>query len=210
MKLNWANRITILRMLFTVPFVSCMLKMNDPALTPFMSSVMRYISMVIFLIMAASDALDGYLARRNGQVTKLGSFLDPMADKLLMACACVLLALPGGGVRGFRLPPTVAVLIIGKDLFLLIGFIIVYFVTLQVRLVPVFIGKVATVLQSSMVASILLAPEISMFIPGWIWFLRVIWWSAATTAILATLIYIRTGSRYIEQYEHNMNQNAAS
>jgi len=210
MKLNWANRITILRILFTVPFVSCMLKMNDPALSPAMSSVMRYLSIFIFLIMAASDALDGYLARRNGQVTKLGSFLDPMADKLLMACACVLLALPGAGVTGFRLPPTVAVLIIGKDLFLLIGFIIVYFVTLQVRLVSVFIGKVATVLQLSMVASVLLAPEISMFIPGWIWFLRVLWWSAATTAILATLIYIRTGSRYIEQYEHNMNQNAAS
>ena len=133
-----------------------------------------------------------------------------MADKLLMACACVLLALPGGGVTDFRLPPTVAVLIIGKDLFLLIGFIIVYFVTLQVRLVSVFIGKVATVLQLSMVASILLAPEISMFIPGWIWFLRVLWWSAAATAILATLIYIRTGSRYIEQYERNMNQDAAS
>jgi CDP-diacylglycerol--glycerol-3-phosphate 3-phosphatidyltransferase len=187
-----------------------MLKMNDPALSVAMSSVMRYLSIVIFLIMAFSDALDGYLARRNGQVTKLGSFLDPMADKLLMACACVLLALPGAGVRGFRLPPTVAVLIIGKDLFLLIGFIIVYFVTLQVRLVSVFIGKVATVLQLSMVASILLAPEISMFIPNWIWFLRVLWWSAAGTAILATLIYIRTGSRYIEQYEHNMNQNATS
>lgn len=210
MKLNWANRITILRILFTVPFVSCMLKMNDPALSPAMSSVMRYLSIFIFLIMAFSDALDGYLARRNGQVTKLGSFLDPMADKLLMACACVLLALPGAGVAGFRLPPTVAVLIIGKDLFLLIGFIIVYFVTLQVRLVSVFIGKVATVLQLSMVASILLAPEISMFIPGWIWFLRVLWWSAASTAILATLIYIRTGSRYIEQYEHNMNPNATS
>ena len=210
MELNWANRITILRILFTVPFVSCMLKMNDPALSPAMSRVMRYISIVIFLIMAASDALDGYLARRNGQVTKLGSFLDPMADKLLIVCACVLLALPGAGVRGFRLPPTVAVLIIGKDLFLLIGFIIVYFVTMQVRLVPILIGKLATVLQLSMVASILIAPEISTFIPGWIWFLRVIWWSAAGTAILATLIYIRTGSRYIEQYEHNMNQNAAS
>ena len=210
MELNWANRITILRILFTVPFVSCMLKMNDPALSPAMSRVMRYISIVIFLIMAASDALDGYLARRNGQVTKLGSFLDPMADKLLIVCACVLLALPEAGVRGFRLPPTVAVLIIGKDLFLLIGFIIVYFVTMQVRLVPILIGKLATVLQLSMVASILIAPEISTFIPGWIWFLRVIWWSAAGTAILATLIYIRTGSRYIEQYEHNMNQNAAS
>ena len=52
-----------------------------------------------------------------------------------------------------------------------------------------------------MVAGILLAPEISMFIPGWIWVLRVLWWSAAGTAILGTLIYIRKGSGYIEEHE---------
>ena len=97
-------------------------------------------------------------------------------------------------------------MIVGKDLFLLIGFIIVYFITFQVRIVPVLIGKIATVLQLSMVAGILLAPEFSHFIPGWIWFLRVLWWSAAGTAILATLIYIRTGSHYIEEYEAGLNQ----
>jgi hypothetical protein len=57
-----------------------------------------------------------------------------------------------------------------------------------------------------MVAGILIAPEISTFLPGWIWFLRVLWWSAAGTAILATLIYIRNGSRYIEQHEQELGQ----
>lgn len=208
MKLNWANRITILRILLIVPFVSCMLKINDAALSEAARNAMRYISIFIFLVMAGSDVFDGFLARNRGQVTRLGSFLDPMADKLLMMCACLLLASKRAGVVGFMLPSTVVVLIIGKDLFLLLGFVIVYFVTSQVRIIPAGIGKIATALQLSMVAGILLAPEISRLVPGngWLWFLRVLWWSAAGTAILATLIYIRTGSRYIEAYEHGLEE----
>ena len=206
MKLNWANRITIIRILLIIPFVSCMLKINDAALTEAMRDTMRYAGIFIFFVMAVSDGIDGFLARRRGQTTRLGSFLDPMADKLLMTCACLLLSSQRGHVGNFLLPPTVVVLIIGKDLFLLIGFLVVYFITFQVRIVPVLVGKIATTLQSSMVAGILIAPEISTFLPGWIWFLRVLWWSAAGTAILATLIYIRNGSRYIEQYEQELGQ----
>ncbi|UCE99764.1 MAG: CDP-alcohol phosphatidyltransferase family protein [Planctomycetota bacterium] len=201
MKLNWANRITILRILLIVPFVSCMLKTNEPALSDGVRNMMRYISTVIFLVMAGSDVLDGYLARNKGQTTRLGSFLDPTADKLLVTCACLLLASRRAGVEGFLLPPTVVVLIIGKDVLLLIGFVIVYFITSRLYIAPVLIGKILVGLQSSMVAAILLAPEISVIFPGWIWFLRFLWWSAAATAVLATLIYIRNGSRYIEQYE---------
>ncbi len=207
MKLSLASRITIFRILLIAPFVSFMLKANDPTLSPGAQNAMRYVSIVVFLAMAISDAIDGYLARRQKQVTKLGAFLDPIADKLLMTCACLLLASERGYVRGFLLPPTVVVLIIGKDLFLLIGFTIVYFITSRIHIVPVFIGKLATALQLSMVTGILIAPEVSGVLPGWIWFLRVLWWSAAGTAILATLIYIRNGSRYIEQYEQSIMNN---
>jgi CDP-diacylglycerol--glycerol-3-phosphate 3-phosphatidyltransferase len=209
MKLSWASRITILRVLLIVPFVSLMLKTNDPAISPVAQNSIRYVSIVIFLVMAISDAIDGYLARVKKQVTKLGAFLDPVADKLLMTCACLLLASQRGHVQEFLLPPTVVVLIIGKDLFLLIGFLIVYFITSRTHIVPVFIGKLATALQLSMVTGILIAPEVSGILPGWIWFLRFLWWSAAGTAILATLIYIRNGSRYIEQYEQSLANNSS-
>ncbi len=192
-----------------VPFVSFMLKTNDSALSPGAQNAMRYVSILIFLVMAISDFIDGYLARIKKQVTKLGAFLDPIADKLLMTCACLLLASERGHVQNFLLPPTVVVLIIGKDLFLLIGFTIVYLITSQIHIVPVFIGKLATALQLSMVAGILIAPEVSGILPGWIWFLRFLWWSAAGTAILATLIYIRNGSRYIEQYERSLMNNSS-
>lgn len=201
MKLSWANRITIVRILLIVPFVSCMLKVNEPQF----GDTMRYLALGIFLFIAASDALDGYMARKKKQVTRLGSFLDPMADKLLMTCACLLLASERGHIDNFLLPPTVVVFIIGKDLFLLLGFIVVYFITFRVRIVPVAIGKIATALQLSMVTSILIAPEVSLVIGGWIWVLRGLWWSAAVTAALAVLIYIRNGSRYIAEFEQSAN-----
>jgi CDP-diacylglycerol--glycerol-3-phosphate 3-phosphatidyltransferase len=209
MKLSLASHITILRILLIAPFVSLMLKTNDPALSPGAQNAMRYISIFVFLVMAISDGIDGYLARKKKQVTKLGTFLDPIADKLLMTCACLLLASQRGHVRDFLLPPTVVVLIIGKDLVLLIGFTIIYFITSQIHIVPVFIGKLATALQLSMVTGILIAPDVSGILPGWIWFLRLLWWSAAGTAILATLIYIRNGNRYIEQYEQGQANNSS-
>ncbi|MBN2180356.1 MAG: CDP-alcohol phosphatidyltransferase family protein [Sedimentisphaerales bacterium] len=201
MKFSWATRITIVRILLVVPFVSLMLKINDASLSSAAQSAMRHASLIIFLVMAVSDGVDGYLARRRNQITRLGGFLDPVADKLLITCACLLLATKKAHVDGFLLPPTVVVLIIGKDLLLLIGFVIVYFVTSSFLIAPAFVGKLATALQLSMVAGILIAPEVSAVVPGWIWFLRVLWWSAAGTAILAILIYIRNGSRYIEEHE---------
>ncbi len=180
-----------------VPFVSCMLKVNNPDI----GNAMRHIAIFIFLFMAVSDAVDGYMARRNRQITRLGAFLDPTADKLLITSACLLLISQRGRIGGFPLPSTVVVLIIGKDVILTIGFVILYFMTSKIYAAPVFVGKVATTLQLSMVAGILLGPEFSSILPGWIWFLRVLWWSAAGTAVLAILIYIRNGIRYIEEYE---------
>jgi cardiolipin synthase len=151
--------------------------------------------------MAISDGIDGYLARHGHQVTKLGTFLDPLADKLLMTCACLLLASERARVHDFKLPVEVVVMIIGKDMFLLIGFIVVFLFTREVHVIPVRIGKVATALQLVMVAAILLAPEISKYSTHYLRFLQILWWSAAGTAILATAIYIRAGSGYIEEAE---------
>lgn len=209
MKLNWANRITILRILLIGPFVICMLKTNSPGLTDSMRNLIRYAAIFIFFVMAVSDGLDGFLARRNGRGTKLGAFLDPTADKLLITCACLLLASRRGGVEGFLLPPTVVVLIVGKDMLLLIGFLIIYFLTGKVRIVPVLAGKASTVLQLSMVAGVLIGPEMSLLLPGWIWFLRILWWCAAAAAVLAMLTYIRNGSRFIEQYDQTVNDKIA-
>jgi len=81
-KMTVANIITVFR-IFMVPFflVILLTKMENKEL----------IALVIFLIAAISDAVDGYLARRLNQITNLGKFLDPLADKLLISAALIAL-----------------------------------------------------------------------------------------------------------------------
>lgn len=202
LKIGLANQITIVRILLIAPFVIAMLKVNEAA----HGTVMRYIALGIFIVMAISDAVDGYLARKCDMATKLGSFLDPLADKLMVTCALILLASDRSAVNGFQVPVGVVVLIIGKDLFLLIGFVISYLMTLQVKIKPAMIGKIATVLQSVMIAAVLIGPEMSDLTGVWIYFMRFLWWSAAGTAIIATLIYINKGLNNIDQFEQAQEQ----
>lgn len=64
----------------------------------------------IFLVASITDLLDGYVARRTGQITRLGKLLDPVADKLLVSSALILLV-------GFqRVPAWIALLIIGREI----------------------------------------------------------------------------------------------
>jgi len=64
---------------------------------------------IVFVVAAVTDLLDGYLARRSGQVTKLGKLLDPIADKLLVLSALILL------VNVDRVSALVAILIIARE-----------------------------------------------------------------------------------------------
>lgn len=200
-RLSWPTRITIVRILLIAPFVGCMLNTHDPQFSEHTQELLRHIAVGLFFLMAISDGIDGYLARSRKQITKLGTFLDPLADKLLITSASLLLVSERGHVDGWQLPSMVVVLIIGKDILITLGFLIVYLITSTIHIVPVWAGKVATTLQLSMVTAVLVAPELSMVFPGYRWFARVLWWSAATAAVLAALIYIRNGARYIEEYE---------
>ena len=83
--------------------------------------------------------------------------------------------------------------------------VIVYLLTSHVRIVPVFVGKVSTVLQLSMVAAVLIAPDVFPVAEWWIYVMRSLWWSAAAAAVLAVLVYIRNGIGYIEQFENAQN-----
>jgi len=173
-------------------------------------AVLRYLALFIFLIMAFSDFVDGYIARTCNEVTKLGTFLDPLADKLLMTCSCILLARQATAVNSFLLPVPVVVLIIGKDILILLGFIVIYMMTHTVHIVPVFAGKLSTFLQLTMVAAILIAPEMTKIVPVWAYLLPILWWSAGLVAILATFVYIRAGTRYIEQFQTKLKVKGSS
>ena len=196
MFLTLANQITILRILLIIPFVICLLKMGDQDYGHWI----RGGAIVIFLVMAISDAIDGYLARKHKQVTALGAFLDPMADKLMITCASIVLCAPQTAIEGFVLPLTVVVLIIGKDILLLLGFIITFLLTGQIHIRPVWAGKASTFLQITMVLSVLIGPEIVRWITVWRAITDAICWATGFCAMVATFVYIYRGIRYIEEF----------
>jgi CDP-diacylglycerol---glycerol-3-phosphate 3-phosphatidyltransferase len=81
--LNLPNRISLLRIVLIPLLVLVLLKTSIPH--------SKLIAVSLFVVIALTDALDGYLARSMGQVTTLGKFLDPLADKVLVICALLCL-----------------------------------------------------------------------------------------------------------------------
>jgi nicotinamide-nucleotide amidase len=98
--MNWANRVTVLRMVFIPVFVATLLA-NIPG-GPVWAAV-------IFTLLAITDGVDGYLARTRNEVTTFGKFLDPLADKLLVTAALVALVELG------TLPSWIALVIISRE-----------------------------------------------------------------------------------------------
>lgn len=74
------------------------------------SQVRSFVAMLLYLAAAVTDFLDGFLARRRGQVSILGKFLDPLADKLIVMAAMVML------VETDRLPAWMVVLLLAREL----------------------------------------------------------------------------------------------
>src|SRR5262249_10163586 len=88
--LGWPNRLSIARIVLVLPFVWCLLHLDASH-----GDRIRWAAIAIFVIMAVSDGLDGFLARRLKQESALGRFLDPIGDKLLIIAAVVVLTVSG-------------------------------------------------------------------------------------------------------------------
>jgi CDP-diacylglycerol--glycerol-3-phosphate 3-phosphatidyltransferase len=106
--MNLPNALTLLRIFF-VPLLVAVLVQENPGLTLPFPFYKEFAALAIFLAAAATDLLDGYLARRWQQVTTVGMLLDPIADKLLISAALVSL------VQIRMVPGWMAILIIGRE-----------------------------------------------------------------------------------------------
>ena len=99
--------------------------------------------------------MDGYIARRYNQKSELGAILDPLADKLLLVSAIVTLSFNHSPHLG-QIPLWLTGTIIGRDLLILIGIVVIRLTVGKVKVRPRFVGKIATVFQMIVVVWILL------------------------------------------------------
>ena len=126
-----ANQLTLLRMLLIPAFVILV--------------VYGHLgwALVVFATAGITDGLDGLIARRSGQRTRLGAWLDPMADKLLLVTTFVVLTLPGLDLAN-RLPIWLTVLIISRDVVIVLTVAIVNLAIGPRTFRPSVFGKIAT------------------------------------------------------------------
>ena len=136
-----ANLITISRILLIAPFLY------------FVQQERLGEALAVFVVAGISDGLDGWVARRYGQYSTLGRFLDPLADKLLTTASFVFLALPH---RDFSsIPVWLAISVVARDVIILLGSLAVYLVMKFTQFKPTFLGKVNTILEIGLVIAFL-------------------------------------------------------
>lgn len=111
------------------------------------------LALLFFVLQAVSDMLDGFLARRMDTKTNLGSYLDPLADKVMLASSYVVLCLKS------VLPIWLVVLVLARDLVITLGFLVLFKRGLKASPVPSFIGKMTTVFQMLTVVYVLWSHE---------------------------------------------------
>jgi CDP-diacylglycerol--glycerol-3-phosphate 3-phosphatidyltransferase len=196
--MTWPNRITVLRILLLTPFLALLINARD-------YPDMRYWALGVFALMAFCDALDGHLARRLDQRTRLGAILDPLADKLVLTATVIILTSPqwlGDQQRTpLHIPSWVTVTLLSKDGLILIGFLVLHVLTDRTDLLrTTLLGKLATAATFALVLTTLVAPDLAR-LPGWtsptVYALHVLGTLAAGLSAAACLDYIRRGSNHM-------------
>ncbi|MFN3323180.1 MAG: CDP-diacylglycerol--glycerol-3-phosphate 3-phosphatidyltransferase [Bryobacteraceae bacterium] len=107
--MNLPNALTLVRIFFVPLLVAALVQENLSFDVAGLTVTNEFLALAIFLSAAATDLLDGYLARRWSQITTVGTLLDPIADKLLISAA--LIALVQVGV----VPAWMVILIVGRE-----------------------------------------------------------------------------------------------
>ena len=177
MPINLPNIITLARILL-VP-VTIWLIVSDAFQLAF----------IAFIVAGISDAVDGFIAKRFNLATELGSYLDPIADKLLLVGIYVSLGMLQ------HLPPWLVILVASRDILIIGGMLLAWLIGRPIKVHPLTVSKINTVLQIALagLALAFLAFEIR---DGWL----IIWGSA-----LVGIFTVVSGGAYMRQWLRHMS-----
>ncbi|MEQ1890525.1 MAG: CDP-alcohol phosphatidyltransferase family protein [Alphaproteobacteria bacterium] len=184
--MNIANLVTLLRLLLAPVVIWLLLEGQSGA------------AFALFLFAGITDAIDGMIAKRFGQVTELGAYLDPVADKVLLVSIFVTL-----GVLQ-ELPAWLVLLAVSRDALIVGGVLLSYTLGTSLVMHPLLISKANTVAQIGLVAAVLaqmaFAEQSDTMVEQAINY--AVWFTAATTAA--------SGGAYIFTWVRTMNANAGT
>ncbi|HEX9544294.1 MAG TPA: CDP-alcohol phosphatidyltransferase family protein [Pyrinomonadaceae bacterium] len=182
------NMLTVFRMVLIPVFVT-------------MLFYQRFIlALAVFVCAGLTDGLDGLLARRFDQRSQLGTVLDPIADKLMMVTAFIVLSMrsifPAPVPSHLPVPFWVTVAVISRDVFIIVGAAAINIMTGFRGFRPSWLGKVNTTVQIVAIAAIMFAASVP-YDTGY--YLPTVYATVFTLAILSGLHYISFASKLLNE-----------
>lgn len=156
-----ANALTASR-IFLIPIFTAMLLQNRMAW-----------ALTAFCAAAVTDMLDGYIARRT-RTTTLGRFLDPMADKLMLVSAFIILPLVDG------MPIWVTVVVVSRDVIITLGYLVMYLTWGSAKITVRPLGKITTLSQCMVVGLVMVA---KLLPTPHVWVMYIVYVVAIITAV---------------------------
>ncbi len=150
-------------------------------------------ALYLFILQGLTDLLDGFIARVMGKKTELGAYLDPIADKIMLVAAFVILSIKD------IIPMWLPVLIISKDIGIAIGFFILYRLVGSTNPLPSIFGKLTTTCQILTILFVLIA-EIFSWSSGRVYY-NIFFFVTAFITVLSGLHYIYYGIVTVRAYK---------
>ena len=174
-------------------FLSLLRIILVPLLVIFLINKAFLKALILFTALGVTDALDGFLARILKQQTVLGSYLDPIADKILITSCFLALAILK------VIPGWLAVIVISRDVIILMGISVLSIMSVSFEIQPLFVSKVTTALQIAAVFFDMVFKTLpgSLMIDQ-VWLITLYWLTALFT-IVSGFQYVARGFRMINR-----------
>lgn len=189
--MNLANAITVFRLLLIPLFGVLAVSYGRSIQDGEPDEMLRYWALTSFIVAAASDGLDGYVARKYNITSKLGAILDALADKVLMLTGLVTLSFVAWGSSDWIIPSWYLIMVVARDVSIGIGCAMILSVNGKLEVNPHWSGKATTIAQ--------------LFTLGWV-MLKVVPLSPLYPTIIAAILTLWSSWAYslncIRQLNH--------